>query len=258
MDFFKREAGDMNDYYESGLGPPDATELRLRSEITAQILQVTQAILENVEAVAILQREGLAGDLEPGEEEFLDKCSGAKERYPQWNVAHGYPYKDYWAIAQALARRIVAGVFASASGEDARAYVFERTYAIGRPENATLITPGYSTRQRDFKISFDEFYAVLLEFAAWDQIPIIIADAKQKIKEAPDGWMSDDDIGDLLWPLELHQQKIFRKHGLINDRMSVRSIEQSSRFKQLSLQDREAVRAEARKINLGFIKGIRS
>jgi hypothetical protein len=248
-------------YYESGLGPPDATEIRLRNEITAQIQKVTQALLDNPEAVAILKRVGLAGDFAEGEEEFLDACSGAKKILPEWSVANKFIYRDYWAIAQALARRVGAGMFTSAMSEDAHAYVFERTYAVGKPENWNTGAPNqanYADRQRDFKISFDEFYAVLKEYAAWDQIPDIVAHARQKAKEADDSVTSDQIFADLAWPLTAHEKKIFRKHGFINDRMSVRSVEQSSRMSGLNLDDPEAVRAEARHINLEFIKGIRS
>ena len=236
----------MNKFGPNALGDPDETEIALRNDVTLEIQDLAQKMVSDPGALKALKRAGLTGDFLPEDEEMVFGRTGVAAKYPKGLIFAG-PDADRRAVTQALARRVVAGVFETPYTEAARSYVFERTYVFGGK-----INHDYSKRIKQMEITFDEFYAVLVEYARYDQIPVIIAKLRGHTFENPGA--PEDEEADILFPLHEHARKIFRKHGLIGSRLSTGGILEPLKRLNVSIDDKKAVRLATSKFGLGFIK----
>ncbi|MFK0205612.1 hypothetical protein [Agrobacterium sp. NPDC090283] len=235
----------------SGLGEPTEEEMAERLLRTGQIQDWAQRLLDDPACAAAFRRVGIGGEFTPEEQALIYEQHGLADSFEDVNAMVRL---DYQAVAQALARRVAAGVFESALSEQAKSYVLERTLVSGFADGKSY------NRIRDQRMSFEEFHTVLKEYMAWEKETGIVETIREQIRNYVHPEDSDDDweetTGDMWGPLDLENARLFRKYGLIPP-ATVVSVAGILRRADKSPEDIEAV-IEAVNLVEGsvFIKGI--
>ncbi|MGV2051591.1 hypothetical protein ACQZ48_16015 [Agrobacterium sp. 22-209-1] len=141
-------------------------------------------------------------------------------------------------------------MFDSAFDENAKNYIFQRTFADGKLYD----------RINDQRMSFEEFHTVLKEYMAWEKETGIVEAIFEQIRNYVHPEDSDDDeeeaTGDMWRPLYRESARLFRKYGLINPAKVV-SVAGILRRANRSADDIPAVMAAIELKNSSvFIEGI--
>lgn len=132
---------------------------------------------------------GIGGEFTPEEQALIYEQHGFADSFDDVNLILRL---DYQAVAQALARRVVAGVFDSALSEQAKSYVLARTFVNGFANGKSY------NRIRDQRMSFEEFHTVLKEYMAWEKETGIVETIREQIRN----YVHPEDSDDRLYPQE--------------------------------------------------------
>lgn len=161
--------------------------------------KMAQAFLDDPEVAAAFRRVGLSGDFTQQEHEAIHERLGLGNYDPYDNMMIAL---DYQGIAQALARRVAAGVYRTVFDDEAHAWALSNTFLRGN-YNGLL----------DQRIAFDDFLVVLREFMAWDKLPEHLNALKTFKPDPSSVHDQDEQLYELYGPLHAKSRQLFRKYG---------------------------------------------
>jgi hypothetical protein len=201
----------MSDYGKvSKLGAPNVEEISERTGLVHGVQAFAQKLIDDPKANAILARVGIGGEFTEDEHIYLHEDLALGRYFEDQNML---VQLDYQGIIQSLARRVVAGQFQTTSDTAAFEYVFARAFA--------LRAVSYVLRTYDFRLTFEEFYAVLKDYSAWETrtgiFDKLCAEAHRREAMNSDGTNQDDINEEVFEPLQDENKRLMRKYGLVGN-----------------------------------------